>query len=882
MEEQPADSGKRIYKADRLAKSMAASAKLLAEVIKTVITESQNDALSGQYEAFKKIHNLEISEFADLYAQTLAYGFFAARLNQRDKRTFTRYLAPQEIPQSNSFLRIFFQYIAGFDLDPRVARIADAMADLFNRVDVGAIKEAFEKSARDPYIHFYETFLAEYDPKLRETRGVYYTPIPAARFIVQAADDILKTDFGFKEGLADNSRIRKDGAGKTKPHRVQILDPAAGTGTFLAETIEKVFSSFRDDKNRWPDYCAEHLIPRLQGFEILTASYTMAHLKLEMKLKETGFSFKDDGPENLRIFLTNSLEKPENTELKVPGLSQEEAWDAPVLIILGNPPYNVSTQNRGEWIDGLIADYKKDLNEKKINLDDDYIKFIRYGQYLIEKNSLGLLAYISNNSFIDGVTHRTLRKTLLETFDSVYILDLHGNSRKKEGSPDGGKDENVFDIMQGVSINIFIKTNREKRKCKIYHHDVYGTRKTKYKFLHENTLKSITWRVLKPEMPYFFFSPKNFSHEKEYKKGFSVTELFTQYSSGITTCKDTIAISFTKKESDQIKQDFTSLDKQALTEKYKITDARDWRIEWVKQDMLTNTILARKINYRPFDIRYINYTGITKGLMAYPRHEVMRHFLSEDNIGLVTCRNQNYKTAGFITGSLCDMRYYSNPGSIGGDYVFPLYLYSDKDSFTEGQKRSPNLNADIVQTIAEKTGLLFTSEKQIFSENIFTPIDIFDYLYAILYSGIYRRQYAEFLKIDFPRVPYPVCAPEFRALTELGAALRRAHLLRGANQTEGLADFPIQGANIIETIAYKNGNVYINKTQRFENLPLKVWEYRIGGYQPAQKWLKDRKTKKLSFDDIQHYQKIASALKQTILIQTRIDACRQLKAQGKI
>jgi predicted helicase len=387
-------------------------------------------------------------------------------------------------------LRKLFQYIAGYDLDDRIVWIVDSLADIFRATDVRALLTHFGKATRqtDPIIHFYETFLAEYDPKLRKSRGVWYTPEPVVDFIVRAVDDILKTDFNLPLGLADHSKTTIQvempvikGSGKNRAtrmekvdkeiHKVQILDPATGTGTFLAATIKHIHQKFKGQQGLWSQYVEDHLIPRINGFEILMASYAMAHLKLDLLLKETGY--QPAKQPRLNIYLTNSLEEshPDTGTLFASWLARESneanhiKRDTPVMVVMGNPPYSVSSSNKGEWIQNLLADYKKDLNEKNIQpLSDDYIKFIRYGQHYIEKNGEGILAYISNNSFIDGLIHRQMRKHLLETFDKIYIFDLHGNSKKKETAVDGGKDENVFDIMQGVSINIFVKLKNKATK----------------------------------------------------------------------------------------------------------------------------------------------------------------------------------------------------------------------------------------------------------------------------------------------------------------------------------------------------------------------------------------------------------------------------------
>jgi len=479
-----------IKSSKKLAVMMAAKARLLQDILEQAVESDEqtqaNTSLKAQYETFKDIliHDLKPKGFADIYAQTLAYGMFAARLNDDTIDTFSRQEAAELIPKSNPFLRKLFGYVAGPDIDERIKPTVENLAEVFRHTNVEELLKNFGNSTQtnDPIIHFYETFLAEYDPKLRKSRGVWYTPEPVVSFIVRAVDDILKTEFGLTQGLADTTKtkIKVDVQGKTieqEVHKVQILDPATGTGTFLAEVVKYIYNTnFKQMQGMWSSYVDEHLIPRLNGFELLMASYAMAHLKLSMLLAETGYknSHTKGGvsagrgggsDQRLNVYLTNSLEEhhKDTGTIFSSWLSAESneanriKRDVPVMCVIGNPPYSVSSSNKGEWIQNLIKDYKKDLNERKLNLDDDYIKFIRYGQHYIEKNGEGILAYISNNSFIDGITHRQMRKNLLETFDKIYILDLHGNSKKKETTPEGGKDENVFDIMQGVSINIFVK-----------------------------------------------------------------------------------------------------------------------------------------------------------------------------------------------------------------------------------------------------------------------------------------------------------------------------------------------------------------------------------------------------------------------------------------
>jgi type I restriction-modification system DNA methylase subunit len=485
--------GQTIKSSKKLAEMMAGKARLLSDVIGKALTsdeEKQEDStLKEQMMAFKDIliHDITPQGFADVYAQTIAYGMFAARLHDPTLATFSRQEAAELIPKSNPFLRKLFGYIAGPDIDDRIKWIVDSLVDIFLACNVEEILKKYNKfsspsgrsgGAEDPIIHFYETFLSEYDPKLRKARGVWYTPQPVVNFIVRAVDDILKTEFDLPQGLADTSKtkIKVDVQGKKveqEVHKVQILDPATGTGTFLAEVVKHIHKKFAGQQGIWSNYVETHLIPRLNGFELLMASYAMAHLKLDLLLKETGYKPTEtslrgtkQSDQRLRVYLTNSLEEshPDTGTLFANWLSSEanEAnhikRDNPVMVVMGNPPYSVSSNNKGEWIESLTADYKKNLNERNIQpLSDDYIKFIRYGQHFIEKTGEGILAYISNNSFIDGIIHRKMREELMKTFDKIYILDLHGNAKKKEVSPDGSVDQNVFDIMQGVSINIFVK-----------------------------------------------------------------------------------------------------------------------------------------------------------------------------------------------------------------------------------------------------------------------------------------------------------------------------------------------------------------------------------------------------------------------------------------
>ncbi|NLW32960.1 MAG: N-6 DNA methylase [Fibrobacter sp.] len=868
-------TGQTIKSSSKLSKIMAGKARLLAKVIETALSEDEgnreNNALRDQLEAFQQIliHDLKIKEFSDIYAQTITYGMFAARLHDDSMDTFSRIEAATLIPKTNPFLRKLFQYIAGYDLDDRIKWIVDDLADVFRATNVSDLLKDFGKATKqsDPIIHFYETFLSEYDPALRKSRGVWYTPEPVVNFIVRAVDDILKQEFGLKDGLADTSKTEIEVATQTFDkkkqaykkekvivHKVQILDPATGTGTFLAEVIKHVYKNFEGQQGIWNQYVDKHLIPRLHGFEILMASYAMAHLKLDLLLGETGYKSNKD--QRFKVYLTNSLEEhhPDTGTLFANWLSEEanEAnhvkRDTPVMCVIGNPPYSVSSTNRGEWINKLLEDYKKDLKEKSYNsLSDDYVKFIRYGQYFIEKNGSGILAYISNNSFTDGIVFRKMRENLLNTFDKIYILNLHGNSKKKEVCPDGSPDQNVFDIMQGVSINLFVKTGKKKANelGNVLTCDLQAKREQKYNFVTKNSLGTIKWRSLKNKAPEYFFVIKNYIDEDGYKAGFIIDELFTVKAAGIKTHRDAIVIGFTTKE---------------LMVQLQQHEKNDYSYEKCKC-----------ITYRPFDERIIYYDT---ELVVRHRKEQIKHSF-QDNFSLLAGRQTKTPliTHFFISRTISEMK---TAESSTGSYHFPLYLYPDSDSsqsdmFSSGSSRVPNLNMDIVKQIGEGLSLTFTPEKEGNSKKKFAPIDILDYIYAVLHSPSYREKNKEFLKIDFPRVHYPKDKEIFWKLVKLGGELREIHILESPVVEKLITKYPKDGNNEVGKIEYKDLKVWINPDQYFENVPQVAWEFFIGGYQPAQKWLKDRKGRELSYEDIVHYQKIIVALVKTDEIMKKID-----------
>ena len=854
-----------IKSSKKLAQMMAGKARLLSDIIEHALNsdeENKNDStLKEQMNAFRQIliHDITSKGFADVYAQTIAYGMFAARLHDPTLPTFSRQEAAELIPKSNPFLRKLFGYIAGPDIDDRIKWVVDGLVEIFLACNVEEILKNYGKTTKteEPIIHFYETFLSEYDPKLRKARGVWYTPAPVVNFIVRAVDDILKTEFNLPQGLADNSKtkIKVNVQGQNKVvdqdvHKVQLLDPATGTGTFLAEVIKQIHKKFKGQQGIWSNYVETHLLPRLNGFELLMASYAMAHLQLDLLLKETGY--KPSGNQRLKVYLTNSLEEshPDTGTLFANWLSSEanEAnhikRDTPVMCIIGNPPYSVSSGNKGEWIEKLTADYKKDLNERNIQpLSDDYIKFIRFGQHFIEKNGSGILAYISNNSFIDGMIHRQMRKHLVETFDKIYILDLHGSAKKNESANDGSKDENVFDIQQGVSINIFIKTGKKKKGDlgKVFHSDVYGDRNFKYEFLSQNSVNSFQFNELDFTSPNYFFVLKDFKDIGAYEKGFKVNDLFKTNACGIVTARDALVVHYTKDNIKALINDFNKLDEISFRNKYdERNDSRDWTYLNAKKEIENASI--EKVDYRPFDQRFILYSSKSKGILSYPRNEIMKHMLPSDNLALLICKQQSTFDFQhiFITNVLsdkCSVSLQTKEAS----YHFPLYLYNEKttqQSIEATTERTPNLNTEIVKQVAKRLGLTFTSEKEN-AGGSFAPIDVLDYIYAVLHSPAYREKYKEFLKIDFPRVPYPKDIESFWQLVKLGGQIRQIHLLESPVVEDYITQYPIDGNNAVTKIkfeenyeiidgdsitmmdyVYKMGRVYINHTQFFQMVPL--------------------------------------------------------------
>ncbi len=890
-----------------LATRMAGMGKLIRGLIdQTFKSEGDKGELHGQFEAFRKvlIESLTAPQFADMYAQTLCYGLFAARCNV-PAQGFTRQKAASALPKTNPFLRKLFNTIAGPDLDERIAWAVDQLAELLARADMAAILADFGKRTRqeDPVVHFYETFLAAYDPKMREARGVYYTPEPVVGYIVRSIDAILRRDFGMPDGLAHAKKIKlkrpkTQGKGEEtyETHRLQILDPATGTGTFLYAVIAKIREQFDGNAGAWPGYVAEHLLPRLFGFELLMAPYAVAHMKLGLELEQSGYDFASD--ERLGVFLTNTLEEAH----ELTGLPLFTQWlaeesraaasikrDAPVMVVLGNPPYSGHSSNTGEWITSLLRGYDS-LNRRKTEnyfevdgsplgernpkwLNDDYVKFIRFAQWRIEQTGHGVLGFVTNHGYLDNPTFRGMRESLLRGFDEIYLLDLHGNSNKQEKTPAGGKDENVFDIKQGVAIGLFVRRADTKRsedhRARVLHGDLYGLRSDKYSALDATDVECTQWSEILPASPNYYLVPLESKVEDEYAEGWKITEAMPVNVLGFQSHRDEFAIDTDlqalRRRIQQMRDpEFSDSD---FKQKYGLKDAAGWEVAKARlrlRDLDDWETAISRVAYRPFDDRWGYFTGI---VMDRPRRELIEHVAGKENLCLVVARqalNGDFKhvlaTKAPAEGNLLQ--------SAKGGNSFPLWLYpTDAPAElldTAPREKRANLAPEFVTALTETIGTTPS------------PEDTLAYIYAVLYAPSYRARYADFLKRDFPRVPLTTNRPLFDALVGIGRELIALHVMDTV--LPRVTSFDVPGDNTVDKVRWAPdaegamGRVYINAEQFFGKVPAAVWDMHIGGYRVAEKWLKDRKGRPLTYDDLTHYQAVIAALARTLQLQAAIDA----------
>lgn len=887
------EAGPLINSARELARRLAGIAREIAYYIeKDLDSQSPDKNLLEQKGAFEEtlLPNLSHKEFADMYAQTFAYGLFAARVNHRgDPARFDSHGAAADIPQTNPFLRHLF-HRSSFGLGRRLDWMMQSLVNVLRRTDMDDVLADFGKRTQqtDPVVHFYETFLGAYNPDLREQRGVYYTPEPVVKYIVRGVDHILKSQFQRPRGLADENTL--------------ILDPAVGTGTFLYFVIERIKEAFVGQKGLWKSYVQRHLLTRLFGFELLMAPYTVAHMNLSLQLKEADYEFKEG--ERLGIYLTNSLEEATKEGYSTPFASfiEEEAnqasaikRDKPIMVVLGNPPYSYNSANKGAWISKLIRDYYfvdgKPLGERNPKgLQDDYVKFIRFGQWRIEQTGCGVLAFITNHGYLDNVTFRGMRQNLLNTFSSIYIVDLHGSTKKRETTPDGGKDDNVFDIQQGVSIVFLIKENDGADTTKVYHYNLWGDRANKYKWLESHDITDTDWELLEPRSPWHFLVPRNDEFRPEYMSGWKLTDIMLTNVLGFTTHRDKFAVAYERQEIIERAESMRNEDisDSLLRERYSLKDNQGWKLSKARTQIIKDAHWEDKItmcSYRPFDNRYCYFSTV---MMDRPRKEIMAHVFNKDNLCLLIPRQQGQ--IGFRHVWLTDLPAEScviSNKSREGNQVIPLYLYPENkellnpDAFPlSEQGRRPNLSQAFVRQMETKLGLPFITEGGAFvnddAPQCFGPEDVFYYAYAVFHSPTYRQRYAEFLKIDFPRLPLTSDVGLFGALVQFGAELVSLHLMKSPRLSEYMTTYNVAGDNIIARgypqYDEKNERVYLNKKQYLGRVPPAVWDFHIGGYQALHKWLKDRRGRELSYDDLNHVQRMVTALAETVRIMAAIDA----------
>ncbi|WP_221792626.1 type ISP restriction/modification enzyme [Aquisediminimonas sediminicola] len=907
-----------ITSSKRLAEMMAGKAAIIKDIMGRALVADMKakDAtgtatdLIGQYEAFKAslIHDISAEEFADIYAETIAYGLFAARLHDETPESFTRAEALDLLPKTNPFLRELFIYIAGPNLDERLRRVIDELCNVFCATDMDKVLRNFGKitARQDPFLHFYENFLAEYNPAKRKARGVWYTPEPVVNFIVRAVDEVLKTEFGLPDGLADTSKITIDwDTGQNDPrtgkpahikkevHRVQILDPATGTGTFLAEVVKLVSERIKDvAPGQLSAYIERDLIPRLHGFELLMASYAMCHMKLDMILTRLGYK-PSANPPRLGVYLTNSLEEGERVEQTLFGLSRAIANEAkaasdikrqtPIMCVIGNPPYSGHSSNKGAWIEKLMGDYKVSPELKRPAqakwLSDDYVKFLRFAEHMIEQNGEGVLGFITNHGYLDNPTFMDMRHHLRQTFDRIYVLDLHGNSKKKEVCPDGSPDKNVFDIQQGVAIIVAVKRRQgagTKPLAQVLHGELWGDRDSKYQQLCDGTTDALMLDDVSPEATPWRFKPTDRALEAIYQAGFSVADLFSpngRPAPGIVTTHDEFAISWSAAEAvDKVERLLATADESEARQLFRLCSQNQWNYAAAKVALADGTWrqAITPIAYRPFDTRYTVYNS---HVAVHRRDRVMQHLFNHNNINLMLTGQTKDEVGGLVSNNIAGHKAFS-----GFDitYNLPLYLYPEES--TLDQTIRVNFDPKLYTQIRKAAGLFASPAPD--GTNTFREatgdtrpdeVQVFDYIYGVLHCPAYRATYADFLKSNFPRIPFPASPESFRVISEAGEALRRLHLMEDAAIGETPYIFHGDGNSVLDKPRYENGQVWVNADQYFDGVPAIAWDFHIGGYQPAQKWLKDRKGHELSWDDIRHYQKIIKILSETDRIMKEIN-----------
>lgn len=903
-----------IRSAARLAQMMAAKAAIIKDEVAIALKDDPDfrSGLGGQFRSFKAnlLPALEPDEFADIYAETITYGMFAARFHDDSLDTFSRQEALDKLPASNPFLKGLFEYVAGPALPKRLGYIVDDLVQLMRASDPHSLFEKYGQftARNDPFVHFYEDFLAAYNPKKRKSRGVWYTPEPVVDFIVRAVDDVLKTEFGLADGLADTSKVTVDwDTGTNHPktgkpvtekrevHKVQILDPATGTGTFLAKAVQLIADRVKARApGKWSGYVEQDLLPRLHGFELLMASYAMCHMKLDMQLTQSGYR-PSANPPRLSVWLTNALEPAEREvrDLFFQPLAEEARGasevkrQTPIMCVIGNPPYSGHSSNFGSWIEGLMADYKVSPELKRPAqakwLSDDYVKFIRMAEHLIEKNGEGVLGFITNHGWLDNPTFLDMRSHLRSTFDRIFVLDLHGNAKKKEVSPDGSPDSNVFDIQQGVAIIVAVKhqtgtARGPKKPATVLHSHLWGSRAAKSEALWSHSQKTLDPVDVSPASSPWRFVATDTKLGDRYACGFGISNLFSgagRPAPGIVTTQDEFAISWSANDAIlKVNSLLVTKSESEARSLFRLCTQSQWNYGEAKKALASQSWRSQitPIDYRPFDRRVTIYNS---HVAVHLRRRATRHML-EPNIALSYNRTVEQQRP-FADALVFDGLIQHHSLSLKEvNYLSPLYLYPNEEAEQRdalaAKHRTPNLDPKLYATICTAAGI--DPADQAGPDDDFraaigdarpSEVKVFDYIYGVLHAPNYRATFAEFLKIDFPRIPYPPSPEVFAHVSAKGERLRRLHLMEPAAIGDTPYPYHGEGDDVVASgyPKFADGRVWINPNQYFDAVPPVAWTFHIGGYQPAQKWLKDRRGRALSWDDIGHYQQIVKILTET-------------------
>ncbi|MBR1255191.1 hypothetical protein JQ634_15960 [Bradyrhizobium sp. AUGA SZCCT0240] len=903
---------------------LAELARAIRDRIKAALT-IENDAgpLTKLMKAFQEtlVHDLDGDGFADMYAQTIAYGLLSARIADPTKKTADDFAAHM---RTNPFLRELMETFLhvggrrgkaggpGIDFDELgVSEVVQLLDD----ANMEAVVRDFgdRNPQEDPVIHFYELFLREYDAKKRMQRGVFYTPRPVVSYIVRTVDELLRTEFGLADGLADitswgemDKRHKHlkipEGVPASQPF-VQILDPATGTGTFLVEIIDIIHKTLvakwgaqGHGKIRvdalWNQYVPDHLLPRLHGYELLMAPYAIAHLKVGLKLFETGYRFGSD--ERARIYLTNALESAHDFsgrfQFAIPALAHEAQAVNEIkrkqrfTVITGNPPYSKISSNLTPEMRATIERYRYLDGEKikergalqfEINLQDDYVKFFRLCEEKIIASNVGILGLITNNGYLSTPTLRGMRDSLLETFRSIWVMDLHGHLAKGEVGPDGAQEENVFDILQGVSLFLGERMLPKSGDASIHHAERYGSRAGKYSFLQSSSLSSVEFSKLEPSPPFYLLVPHDADLAQEWKRYVGVAELFPKNSAGIITARDGLVISENKQDLAERLEKFSrakSADESIYEEfgfsESKRFDLREAQRELRKLESFDEPI--RRMLHRPFDERFIFFHPSVVWSLSRPMATQMNE---GKNLALVATRQvtrPQFEHA-FVSRYMIEIKACSHDRNT---QIFPLFLRESGDELKLSSGVRPNLNLAILAKLAGMLGLrLNSATRELGKDNELTPLRMFFFAYSILYCPSYRDRYFEFLRSDFPRLPLLENLPLFHSLVGFGADLVALHLLESPKVREPLTEFVGSRSHEVEKASWSMSTVWVDKAQTtgFSGVPESVWNFHIGGYRVCEKWLKDRKGRVLSKSDIAHYQKILVALSETVRLMTEID-----------